>query len=420
MSELADYLWILGVAIVGVVLLQSLVALYGALQGLVHSGAQRRLSLELMQQRVAAARRRQLQQEQVALLWDGYRKFEVDRKVDEGGDICSFYFVPHDRKPLPPFKPGQYLTFDLSIADQRTPTVRCYSLSDAPGREYYRVTVKRIPPPPDNPDAPPGLASNFLHDRVNPGDILDVKAPGGHFWLDMSRATPVVLIAGGVGVTPLLSMLNAIAESGSVRETWFFYGVCHRDEHIMYDHFDRLAAEHENIHLHVCYSEPRTGVDLPGRDFHHAEWVSVELLRRLLPSSNYDYYICGPPPMMGAITQGLEQWGVPSNRVHYETFGPATVKKLQTPIGDGATVDVTFSRSGKTCQWGPEEGSLLELAEHNEIVIDCGCRAGNCGTCLTAIKSGEVEYTTEPGAVVEDGSCLTCICVPKGPLVLDA
>ena len=233
----------------------------------------------------------------------------------------------------------------------------------------------------------------------------------------------MVLLAGGVGITPLLSMLNAIAVCGSSRETWFFYGVRHSGEHIMAQHLQRLADEHEHIHLRICYSDPRDGRDVSGRDYHHDERVSVDLLQRLLPSKDYDFYICGPPPMMAALTEGLGHWGVPKQRVHYETFGPASVKKIAaveaaTPAPEA--VEVVFSRSGKTCTWIPDAGSLLEFAEENGVAIDFGCRAGNCGTCLTAVKSGEVWYPTEPGALVEEGSCLTCIGVPKGPVVLDA
>lgn len=420
---MAESLWVFGVIIVAVVAAQSLVALYGIFRRTVTAAQRQRLVLDLMRHRVAAARRHRAELEQSAPSWQGYRKFEVQRKVDEGGGICSFHLMPHDQKPIPLYKPGQYLTFELHLQDQNKPVIRCYSLSDSPGHPHYRVTIKRIPPALDHPDAPPGLVSNHFHDQVNEGDILDVKAPAGKFFVDMSTDTPVVLIGGGVGITPVLSMLNAIAESQSTREIWFFYGVRNRDEHIMFDHLNRLNREHDHIHLHVCYSEPRDGIDECDRHYHHAEWVSVDLLRRVLPSNNYDFFICGPPPMMASLTSGFDAWGVPSSRVHYESFGPATVKKLRAPkpgAGGLAPFDVAFTRSGKTCPWDPEAESLLDFAEMNHVAIDFGCRAGNCGTCLTAILSGDVEYTADPGVEIEEGSCLTCICIPKGSLELHA
>jgi hypothetical protein len=266
------------------------------------------------------------------------------------------------------------------------------------------------------------LASSFFCDRVHEGDILDVKAPGGHFALDLEHEKPVVFIAGGVGVTPMLSMVNAVAETGSKREVWFFYGVRNRSEYIQMDHLMKLTAKHENIRLHVCVSDPaETGAaEDPNL---HKERVSVDLLKRLLPSSNYDFFICGPPGMMKSLTDGLKEWGVPRENVLFEAFGPASLKapaakaETETKV---AEVEVEFSRTGKRCRWKPEFASLLDLAEANGVQIDAGCRAGNCGTCMVAIKSGKVEYVMQQGAVPEDNSCLTCIAKPKESLVLDA
>jgi ferredoxin-NADP reductase len=372
--------------------------------------------------------RRRFETERHELSWNGYRKFQVVRKVPESKDICSFYLAPHDRKPLPPYQPGQYLTFQLTLdgkgGPSGKPVIRCYSLSDSPfHKDYYRVSIKRVPPPPNKPEIPPGLISGHFHDAVKEGDILDVKAPSGQFVLDLAKPTPVVLIGGGVGLTPVLSMLNAIVESGSTRETWFFYGARDGGERIMKEHLARVAREHPTVHVQVCFSNP-TEKDVAGQDYHHGERVSVDLFKRVLPSSNFEFYICGPPPMMNTITQDLDAWGVPSTRVFFEAFGPATVKKLApaaAPAGaEAPAVEVTFAKSGKTCPWMPNGHSLLEFAEAQGVSIDSGCRAGNCGTCLTAIKSGEVRYTVEHGAKPETGSCLVCIAVPKGPLVLDA
>jgi ferredoxin-NADP reductase len=361
--------------------------------------------------------------------WNGFRKFEIMRKNSEGGGICSFYLTPHDKKPLPPFDPGQYLTFQLPIPGQRKPIIRCYSLSDSPHHpNYYRVSIKAVPPPRDQPEAPPGLSSNFFHDSLNENDILDVKAPGGHFFLDTTKHTPVVLIGGGIGLTPVLSMLNTICESGSTREVWFFYGVRNSAEHVMKEHLEQIAAEHENVHLMVCYSNPGDD-DVAGRDYQHAERVSVNLFQRVLPSSNYDFYMCGPPPMMNTLVPELAAWGVPEKNIHFEAFGPATVKKA-TPeknaeekaaaAAAAESIEVVFAKSGKTVQWDSEADSILDFAEENDIAIDFGCRAGNCGTCITAVRAGDVKYVVEPGAAPEAGSCLTCISVPRSSITLDA
>jgi len=370
--------------------------------------------------------RRRIEREKSDLSWNGFRKFEIGNKVIEAKNTCSFYLLPHDRKDLPPFEPGQFLTFNLNIAGQPKAIVRCYSLSDSPLHpDYYRVTIKRAPPPHDKPDIPPGLASNFFLDQVHVGDIVDIKAPSGHFFLDTSSHGPVVLIGGGVGLTPVLSMLNSIVESGSKRETHFFYGVVNSEDHAFKPHLQKIMQENENVHLHVCYSHPGDG-DVEGEDYHHGERVSIDLFKQVLGSNNFDYYLCGPPPMMASLVEGLEEWGVPEANVHFEAFGPASVKKTKEAAAAGEapsaeTFEVSFSRSNKKARWAGDGQSILELAEENGVVnISGGCLAGNCGSCITAIKEGEVDYLNEPGTPAEDGSCHTCIAVPKSNLVIDA
>ncbi len=420
----ADAFDFLGALIVVSIALHVITLLFVSWRRVILETRRSRVSLELLESEIAARRaHNQLEFERSTLSWNGTRKFEILRKVRESNDVCSFYLVPHDGKLLPPFQPGQYLTFHLKIAGHDKAVIRCYSLSDSPSHpDRYRVTIKAIPPPRDKPESPAGVASNFFHDSLSEGSILDVKAPTGHFHLDLNRYAPVVLIAGGIGITPLLSILLAICESGFKRETWFFYGVRNHREHIMHEFLQELARENANVHLHVCYSDAGPD-DRPETDYHHGERVSVDLLRRLLPSNNYEYYVCGPPPMMESITQGLKGWGVPQDRINFEAFGPETVRKakIKTAVDQQAgEFKIEFSQSGKTLDWDPSAESILEFAEANGIPIDCGCRAGNCGTCLTAIKTGEVTYINEPGETPEEGSCLTCISVPKTSLTLDA
>jgi len=353
--------------------------------------------------------------------WQGFRKFILKGKVLEADSQCSMYLEPHDGKPLPSFHPGQYLTFSFPVPGKKKPITRCYSLSDSPNPDYYRVTVKRLPPPRDM-DVPPGLGSSYFHHNVKVGDIIDVKAPGGHFWMDTTQDFPVVLIGGGIGLTPVLSMLNQIIESGSKRETWFFYGLRAGSEHCMKEYLKRIDEENDHVHMHICYSRPAPE-DVKDVDYTDEERVSVALFKRLLPSSNYDYYMCGPGPMMNSIVQDLEGWGVPKKQIHFEAFGPASVKPAASTdkkTEKSASFDIEFARSGKTLPWDPEATSLLDFAEENDIDLESGCRAGNCGTCKQAVKTGDVEYLQDPGAPVDDGYCLMCISVPKTNMVIDA
>ncbi|MES9964181.1 MAG: 2Fe-2S iron-sulfur cluster-binding protein [Candidatus Sedimenticola sp. 20ELBAFRAG] len=360
--------------------------------------------------------------------WEGYREFVVKRKEyeDESRSICSFYLVPTDGEPLPGFRPGQFLTFKLAIDDplsgQARDVVRCYSLSDLPRSEYYRVSIKRVASPVHNPELPAGLSSSYFHDHVHEGSSLSVRAPSGHFYLVMDEPLPMVLVGGGIGITPMLSILKTVLEAGMQREIWLYYGVRNGSEQIMKEELQALAGHHKNFHLHICYSAPGDS-DREGVDYHHQGHVDMALLRTTLRLERYQFYICGPRAMMESMVPGLEKWGVDAGDIHYESFGPATLtrgRRVVTEHEQQQPVSVTFARSGKSLAWDPGSDSLLEFAEDNGIEIESGCRAGSCGSCSTAVTSGEVDYNLEPDADIEQGQCLLCVSRPKQNLVLDA
>lgn len=404
--------------------LYGLLLCYGALRRTFFERGQQALAREYLRQEIHNAKLRCRETEQAKFSWNGYRKFEVVKKVVECENVASFYLAPHDKQPLPPFKPGQYITFQVNLPGQPKPLIRCYSLSDSHRPTHYRVTIKKALPPMDALELRPGLVSSHFCDTVREGDILDVKAPAGHFFLELTESGPVVLIAGGIGVTPLVSMLNAVLDHDPQREVWFFFGARRSDEHMFKEHLEQVAGRHKNVRLHVSYSHPRSK-DEAGRDYHSHGRVTIDLLKEKLPASNYDYYLCGPAPFMNSLNEGLVAWGVPEKRIHYEAFGPATVKSATAPPTPSETLHlsklmVTFSRTGQTYHWDPATCSLLEFAESKGVKIEAGCRAGNCGTCIAAIKSGDVSYVGPAGASAEDGTCLTCICRPKTNLIIDA
>ena len=360
--------------------------------------------------------------------WQGSRTFLVKRKEleDAQQSVCSFYLAPADGIPLPAFLPGQFLTFRLDIPEPNGSIgqiVRCYSLSDAPAPNAYRVTIKRLGPP-VGCDLPPGRSSNFFHDQVKVGSVLQVRAPAGHFHIDHGDA-PVVLIGSGIGITPMLSMLNWSLGQQKSREIWLFYGVRHGRELIMKPHLDALAAAHPNFHLRVCLSNPQPD-DVLGRDYHYRGRIDVGLLRMQLPLRPYHFYVCGPSPMMESLVPAIEDWGVPGERIHFEAFGPASIRRKPVPAAESRNesaatgIVVNFSRSGRQLPWTPSAGSLLELAEANGVSVNSGCRAGGCGSCQTTILSGEIAYRQTPDFDPEPGSCLLCVCTPKTSVTLEA
>jgi ferredoxin-NADP reductase len=365
--------------------------------------------------------------------WQGLRAFRVTKREDEdtARSQCSFHLQPVDAAPLPAFRPGQFLTFTLEAAapspDAATATravTRCYSLSDAPDPTHYRVTIKRVPAPPDHPEYSPGLASNHFHDRVQVGDMLEVKAPGGLFFIDPNPDASVVLIAGGIGITPMMSMLRWCTEKQPERAVHLFYGVRSRSDHAFKRVLEELAAAHAAFKLNVVYSSP-TADDVPGHDYQHVGHIDLALLRRTLPQGRHQFYVCGPPPMMRSLVPALREWGVQADDIHFEAFGPASVRSTgpvsnEPAVASSASVEVRFSRAGRTLVWDGQDANLLDFAERHGLAVDSGCRSGSCGTCQTRLLSGIVTYANKPDHEIPRGHCLLCVGKPQSALVLDA
>ncbi|MEO1065142.1 MAG: MOSC domain-containing protein [Actinomycetota bacterium] len=349
--------------------------------------------------------------------WSGYRPLEVVEKRTEQGDAATFTLADPAGEPLPAYRPGQFATLRLDVPGQPSPVVRSYSLSGDPTGGTYSVTIKRI----TSASGEPGVASGHLHDRVGVGDLIEVKAPAGSFTLEPTEHfRPAVLLGAGIGITPLLSMLRAIVAHPEPRETWVIHGSRNQADHVALDQLDALADEHPHVRLHVAHSRPdddapplRAAVVHPGR-------VTPELVQSVLPASYFDYYLCGPAPMMSDLFDGLVAWGVPDHRIHYEAFGPATIGTTIPSEPVDPPVEVHFESSGRTSRWDRTDLSVLELAEASGIDLPFGCRAGSCGTCATTVVAGEVSYLHRPSAPIGPGQTLPCVAVPDGPLALDA
>ena len=354
--------------------------------------------------------------------WAGFREFRVARREfeDAAQTQCSFYLEPIDGAVLPPFLAGQFLTFEVKTGDARTLT-RCYSLSDRPSSTSYRVTIKRLASPAGRPDLSQGESSCHFHDHIREGDVLKVKAPAGVFVIDPDETVSVVLIAGGIGITPLMSMLAWCALVQPSRSIHLYYGVRNRLEHAFKTALEELAASHPTFHLQIAYSQPSEG-DAQGVDFQHEGYVDADLLRRTLPNRRHQFYVCGPPPMMASLIPALEAWGIPKDDIHHEAFGPASVRAgapVQAAAGV-APVEVRFRRSGRTLVWQGEDANLLDFAERHGLVVESGCRSGSCGSCDVRVLSGTVRYRQKPDHDVAAGHCLLCIGTPASALEIEA
>lgn len=249
--------------------------------------------------------------------WIGNRTFYVNRKVKESDVITSFYLKPKDNEPIASYKAGQYLTIQADIDGEKYYHMRHYSLSDAPNQEYYRISVKREDA---SDDIPAGIVSNHLHQNVSEGDTLQIAAPAGDFTIK-TKDKPIVLLSGGVGITPMMSMLNTLMETQPEREVTFIHAAQNSKVHAMSDHVLNLTEEHANLSSYVCYNDP-TPEGRSTKQYDKEGFVDLPWLKEVLSDNQKDFYFCGPLPFLQAVNTALKEWGVPAENRTYELFNP--------------------------------------------------------------------------------------------------
>jgi ferredoxin-NADP reductase/MOSC domain-containing protein YiiM/ferredoxin len=351
--------------------------------------------------------------------WPGFRQLTVRAITRESDSAISIRLEDPTGDPLPAARPGQYLTLRVQPEKRQRAVLRNYSLSGPPGAGYYRVTVKQ---------ERDGAASGYLCTRLAVGDQLDIAAPRGTFILDQTQA-PVLLISAGIGATPVLAMLQALAQERSDREIWCLYGARNGREHPFAAEARALLALLPNVKARVYYSRPGPN-DVEGRDFDSPGRLTASLLADLQPPSDAKAYVCGPTAFMDDISAGLGALGFDASHIHTEPFGPAasvTPGIAATPAraphppagqpGDGPAV--AFARSNLTIPWRSDCGSLLELAEACDVPVRWSCRTGVCQTCETMLIAGDVDYSPDPVEPPADGSVFICCSQPRDDIALD-
>jgi len=252
----------------------------------------------------------------ISLRWDAsaesVRSLRVVEKIRESEDVTSFLFEARDAGPLPDFEAGQHLPIELEVPGFEEPVRRTYPLSSGPGRDRYRISVKR---------EPKGIASSHLHDRVETGEIIEARKPAGDFVLPCTGC-PVVLISAGIGVTPMVSMLYNLVSEGGDRPVWFIHGARDGRHHPLAREVRELAARRPGIRVHVAFSRPQ-GDDRFEVDYDSEGRVNGVLLAGLVGDLDAHYLMCGPVRFMAEIQTDLEDRGVPLEQIHTESFGPA-------------------------------------------------------------------------------------------------
>jgi ferredoxin-NADP reductase/MOSC domain-containing protein YiiM len=345
--------------------------------------------------------------------WPGFRRLTVTGLERESDAVTSIRLEAPDGTPLPPARPGQYLTVRVQSV------LRNYSLSGPPGAGYYRIAVKR---------EPQGVASGYLHTQLAVGDGLEIGAPRGTFILDATSA-PVLLISAGIGATPVLAMLNALAAEHSEREIWWLHGARNSREHAFAAEARERLASLPNVRSHIYYSRPERD-DREGRDFDSTGHLTGPMLAEIEPPRDAEAYICGPAPFMEEISAGLAAIGLAASHIHTEPFGPAPgltpgiasgpTRPPHPPAGQpGTGPTIEFARSNLSIPWSDGYASLLELAEACDVPVRWSCRTGVCHTCESTLIAGAVGYNPDPIEPPADGSVLICCSQPSDDLVLD-
>lgn len=369
-----------------------------------------------------------------SLRWNGWKAMRIESVVVESPDCKSFIMVSDDDKPLPRFFGGQSLLVRVSHPETGRKVSRCYSLSGGPAQTSYRITVKRVPG---------GQMSNLLHDHVRSGDLIEAQSPSGKFHLDLDQPhRPVNLIAAGIGITPMLSMLLNSLEESPARSVNLFYQLRDRQHAPFLDALAYLATAlsgQRTFRLHLWFSDPTVELELPDSSGR----INGESLLEKLGHNDGDFMICGPDAFMTEMATSLVANGVPEDAVAYESFGgtatgPGAIAVKGDESGSsgaaistedsGSQEDLTvaanhqvgFSASAKSAAWKPTMDSLLELAESIDADVDSGCRAGNCGTCVRRLSCGTVQYLLEPECELENGEAALCVAVPTSEVVIDA
>ncbi|RFU64081.1 NO-inducible flavohemoprotein [Peribacillus saganii] len=250
--------------------------------------------------------------------WIDYRDFIVADKVKESDVITSFYLKPADGGEIASFLPGQYITIRLKMAGEKFMVNRQYSLSHMPGNEHYRISVKREA----EPDTPEGRVSNYLHDKVQAGDIIEATAPAGDFILDQNDHNPVYLISGGVGITPFMSMIHWIANEQPEREVHFIHAARNGNVQAFKEELANLKGDLKNFKLSYIYEDP-TEADLQNSHFSKQGYIDKQWFSENVKDKQGQFHVCGPVPFLRAVVLGLRDFGVEQDHIHYEFFGPA-------------------------------------------------------------------------------------------------
>jgi ferredoxin-NADP reductase/MOSC domain-containing protein YiiM len=350
----------------------------------------------------------------------GFRPLVVTAIDQESADVFSLTMQSPDGQPLPRALPGQYVVLRLQPITDGPPLFRSYSLSGPPSMERYRISVKM---------EPDGAAGTYLREHVRVGDAFDVSSPRGSFILG-SGERPAVLLSAGIGATPVLAMLQALAAAGSTRQVLWVHAARDREHHPFAREVRRLMVALPHGRTYICYSRPGPR-DKMGEDFDATGHLSRSVVDEAGVPRDAEVYLCGPTRFMAEMKEALAISGVEPKRIHVEIFNgsepmtpgvvSAATRAPHLPEDDANTGPlVSFARSGIAAHWKASAyQSILELAEACDVPVRWSCRTGVCHNCESGLVSGAVVYGPEPLDKPADGNLLVCCSQPIRDVVID-
>jgi ferredoxin-NADP reductase/MOSC domain-containing protein YiiM len=350
----------------------------------------------------------------------GFRQLTVAAIHEESSDVLSLTLQSSDGQPLQTALPGQYVVLRLQLSAGGPPLFRSYSLSGPLSAERYRISVKI---------EPNGAAGTYLKEHVRVGDALDVSAPRGSFILQTGER-PVVLLSAGIGATPVLAMLHALAVARPARGVWWLHAARDRQHHPFAAEVRQLMLALTHGRSYVCYSRPGSH-DRIGEDFDAAGHLSRSVLQDAGVPREADVYLCGPTRFMADMKEVLATMGMAPERIHVEIFNGsesmtpgvvgATTRAPHVPEHDANTGPlVSFARSGIAAHWNASAyQSILELAEACDVPVRWSCRTGVCHSCESGLVAGAVSYGPQPLEKPADGNVLVCCSQPIRDVVID-
>ena len=338
-----------------------------------------------------------------------YKKFIIDKVVNESSIVKSFYLKQEDGRVLADYKPGQFITVKVQPENSEKELIRNYTLSDIPNKNYYRITIKR---------EEHGQVSRFFHDNLKTGDTIMAKDPTGSFFLSMETKKPVVMLSGGVGITPMISMLEYILENEPERKVHFIHSSRNRDVQPMMKRLRKLTSENENLNLFINHSEPNDN-EHKGIDYDFDGFITEEFLFKTLPKIEADYYLCGPVGFMETMYTYLIGLNVPKENIYYEFFGEGKQLGEESPKfidSNSSHFKVKFTESNKESNWDAKQSSILDFAESMGLKLESSCRMGTCSSCESTLIKGNVEYNPEPFINVPKNKILICCAIPTSDI----